>query len=88
MTAFNMISSFSIPSETLARSGVGATCLILLDLVLWRMSRPVTSGSVAMISTGMGVNMEPEVAPGTPIGTLGEKKKRTRIKQHVGINQG
>ncbi len=70
ITESNIISSFPVPSETRAKSGIGSTCRNFVNLVLCKRSRPTASGSYAKISTGTGVNMEPVVAPGTPIGTL------------------
>ena len=77
MTASSICSSLPVPSEIRAKSGIGSTCLILANLVLCNKSRPVTSGSLAVISTGIGVNIDPEVAPGTPIGTLERIKEQS-----------
>ena len=69
MTMSSIISFLSAASAIFFSSGSGSTDLVLLCFVLWRRSSPAISGSVAIISTLTGVNMEPLVAPGTPMGT-------------------
>ena len=69
MTMSSIVSILSAASAILVSSGTGSTLLTLLCLVLCSRSSPASSGSLAIISTLTGVNMEPLVAPGTPIGT-------------------
>ncbi len=72
ITASSMSSSLVMPSETRGKSRRGSTCLSLVNFVLWSRSSPVNSASSAITSVGIGVNIDPVVPEGTPMGTLAD----------------